>query len=343
MTEASVEEKINRAATAADLVYRQAKRARTGWLDISYALCLGVVDCGALLLAFVAAYFLRASVLPDFGFRLTQIVPLEPYLETPWLILLWPAVFYYEGLYERGLGTWDEQVRIPKGICFGGILAMGATFVAHSAPDYSRAIVIGTCLVAFLTVPTLRIYFRSRILAPSFPIRILLITGERQHQQTQRHIDLLRNLGYHTLKIIAVEGHREEADLRSYVHAETAELGPDEILLNQEGLDEETFRKLLRCVESTGRRVGVLSPFAVFQLRASIRNLDGLILFDLNSGLARPLSRFLKGALDLIGALLFLILFAPLFLIVGILIRLDSPGPVFFSHRRLDYRERPFR
>ena len=92
MTEASVEEKLNRAATAGDLVYRQAKRARTGWLDISYALCLGVVDCVALLLAFVAAYFLRASVLPEFGFRLTQVVPLEPYLETPWLILLWPAV-----------------------------------------------------------------------------------------------------------------------------------------------------------------------------------------------------------------------------------------------------------
>lgn len=44
---------------------------------------------------------------------------------------------------------------------------------------------------------------------------------------------------------------------------------------------------------------------------------------------------FLKRILDLIIASALLILFLPIWLIVPILIKLDSPGPVFFRHRRV--------
>jgi lipopolysaccharide/colanic/teichoic acid biosynthesis glycosyltransferase len=43
----------------------------------------------------------------------------------------------------------------------------------------------------------------------------------------------------------------------------------------------------------------------------------------------------LKRGCDVIGSLLFLIILFPLFVLVAILIKLDSPGPVFFRHRRV--------
>ncbi len=45
--------------------------------------------------------------------------------------------------------------------------------------------------------------------------------------------------------------------------------------------------------------------------------------------------RFLKRAGDFIGALAFIILFSPLFLIISILVRLSSPGPIIYSQRRV--------
>ena len=50
-----------------------------------------------------------------------------------------------------------------------------------------------------------------------------------------------------------------------------------------------------------------------------------------------------KRALDVAGAALGLLLLTPLLLIVAILIRVESPGPVFFAQTRIGRREHPFR
>jgi exopolysaccharide biosynthesis polyprenyl glycosylphosphotransferase len=50
----------------------------------------------------------------------------------------------------------------------------------------------------------------------------------------------------------------------------------------------------------------------------------------------------MKRIFDFTGSLLLLILFSPLFLIVAILIKLTSPGPVFFSQTRVGLNKRQF-
>jgi lipopolysaccharide/colanic/teichoic acid biosynthesis glycosyltransferase len=50
-----------------------------------------------------------------------------------------------------------------------------------------------------------------------------------------------------------------------------------------------------------------------------------------------------KRIIDVLGASLGLVLLAPLFLLVGVLIKLDSPGPIFFIQNRLGKNLRPFR
>ncbi|KQQ48446.1 exopolysaccharide biosynthesis polyprenyl glycosylphosphotransferase [Methylobacterium sp. Leaf125] len=59
----------------------------------------------------------------------------------------------------------------------------------------------------------------------------------------------------------------------------------------------------------------------------------------------RPLQAgelFLKRSLDLTLALVALVLLSPLFLVVAALIKLDSPGPVFFRQRRYGFNQQPF-
>ena len=51
----------------------------------------------------------------------------------------------------------------------------------------------------------------------------------------------------------------------------------------------------------------------------------------------------LKRALDVAGSIAGLILLAPFFLIIPILIRLDSPGPAYFRQTRVGLHGRPFR
>jgi undecaprenyl-phosphate galactose phosphotransferase len=176
-----------------------------------------------------------------------------------------------------------------------------------------------------------------------FPIRIVLFTGGEPRAQLKTQTTVLSKLGYDTLRVVPLKGDHEESTVHGVILDRTLELNPDQIFLQQEDFSGETFRNTLRAAESTGRPVRVFSTLSIFQLRANIRNLDGLILYDLNSGLGRPFSRIVKRTMDVVGAAVLLILLAPLFPILGILIRLDSPGPIFFRHRRLDSRGRIFR
>lgn len=57
---------------------------------------------------------------------------------------------------------------------------------------------------------------------------------------------------------------------------------------------------------------------------------------------AGSLGEMAKRAFDLVAAFLALVFFAPVLIIVGLLIFLDDPGPIFFPHRRIGRGGREF-
>lgn len=68
-------------------------------------------------------------------------------------------------------------------------------------------------------------------------------------------------------------------------------------------------------------------------------------LSENNFGALGPLATLLsfKQAMDWLVALPALVAMLPLFAVVAVAIRIDSPGPVFFVQERMGYRGRPFR
>src|ERR1700724_4336512 len=49
-----------------------------------------------------------------------------------------------------------------------------------------------------------------------------------------------------------------------------------------------------------------------------------------------------KGAVDVLAASAALLLLTPMLIITAVLIKLDSPGPVFFLQRRFGFNQKPF-
>ena len=89
-----------------------------------------------------------------------------------------------------------------------------------------------------------------------------------------------------------------------------------------------------------------LSVYHVRQLRDSLTGRVEIEHLSENAGgLLTPASAYqkVKSAIDLTGAL---VLMVPIGLVIGvlaILIRLDSPGPIFFRQHRIGFRGHPFR
>lgn len=79
-------------------------------------------------------------------------------------------------------------------------------------------------------------------------------------------------------------------------------------------------------------------------LNHSVRDLAGMPTISLNESplTANPTSAVLKSALDRLSALLGLLALAPLLLVVALLIKMSSPGPVLFKQDRHGWNGRVF-
>lgn len=73
------------------------------------------------------------------------------------------------------------------------------------------------------------------------------------------------------------------------------------------------------------------------------RDLSGVLGVEVKHNLLDPRARRIKKAIDLFGVLIGGVLISPILLIIVILIKLDSPGPAFFSHDRVGTGGRRFR
>ena len=83
--------------------------------------------------------------------------------------------------------------------------------------------------------------------------------------------------------------------------------------------------------------------FEVLGTNAQLHTIEGIPLVGLPSTHLSGSSRFLKRLLDVSAATLGLVLLAPIFLVVSVLIKLDSRGPVFFRQIRMGAGDRTFR
>ena len=75
--------------------------------------------------------------------------------------------------------------------------------------------------------------------------------------------------------------------------------------------------------------------FEVLSPGADIHSVEGLPMLGLPPGRLSNSAKLLKRAFDIAGAALGLVILAPLFLILGLAIKLDSRGPTFFRQERV--------
>jgi Undecaprenyl-phosphate galactose phosphotransferase WbaP len=104
--------------------------------------------------------------------------------------------------------------------------------------------------------------------------------------------------------------------------------------------------RLLPLIERYGRSFPHLliipDLFGISSLWVEPKDLTGVLGLEVRQQLLLPGPRFTKFLLETGIAIVFSLLMLPLIAIVAILIKLDSPGPIFYGHRRIGRGGRSF-
>jgi exopolysaccharide biosynthesis polyprenyl glycosylphosphotransferase len=180
-------------------------------------------------------------------------------------------------------------------------------------------------------------------------LRNAIIVGDRSIAlDTAGRLGMRADLGYQVLDFVEVPADAA-ADHGAAVAGRIADwlnAGPvDEVFVvlpldARQGL----IRSVVSLCEEQGVTVRIVSDMITPAMaRARLDEIDGCPVVTIFSGPPDSLSTVAKRAIDVVVSVVALVALAPLFVVLAVLIKLDSPGPVFFVQERVGLNRRRLR
>jgi len=270
---------------------------------------------------------------------------------------------YYDLYRVRGEFSFvDDAARVFKATAIGSLLIVAAAFmyrggVAYRTFSYSRAIFVLDFLLAFASIGLLRAIVRAAQIAIRRRgvnlIPTLIVGRGPEAALCIREMRARPELGYRVIGLVE-NGHVASAgatfegvpivgDLETLPQA-IRESHANEVIISDPNVPGEV---LFDVMIQTGRRRGVEFRIAPTLLNClpSKTEIDQVGSLPMVTLFRSPLSnaaRFVKRSSDLMIATTAAVLLAPLWLLVAVLIKLDSRGPVFYKQERVGMDGRVF-
>lgn len=316
------------------------------WLQIALLL----VDAFLINVAFFLAYWFRYEKQWFREVEEAYYTPFQAYVPTCLLltaILL--VVFLLEGVYtlRRGREWLDEVYMIFRGTVTGI-----ATIIIISL--FYRAQLQSRLIFLYDAVITIGLLSAARLVANAVMARlhrhgigvdrVLVVGAGEAGRAVMRNIVARPELGYKLVGFVDDAPEKAHTDLgRIKALGDTTRISK---ILEKREIDKViitlpwmSHHKILDIAEQCQRQnVEAKIVPDTFQLSLSqvgIDDLDGLPLIGIKETSIRGWNLALKRAIDVVGAILGFLLFWPLMLLIAILIKLDSPGPVLFKQTRV--------
>jgi len=318
-----------------------------------------LLDIALLAVAFLLAYRLDKS-LTSSGFIPPPgriYVMMLAVLEVMTLISFNVARLY---TLKRGVSRVDEFAKLCSSLSVGVVLALAANsfLLGSSRFVYSRQLLLSGWALALVFIAFGRLLYsgligtlrrhgvtaeRAVIVGTGSPARTVFETVRRSP-----------HLGYHVVGFIADDLDRpmDETDMLGLPILGTTDCLPrilraervDEVLIALAGASQARLVNLVdRCADDP---VSITVYPDTFQLitnnELSIGDLGGLPMVQVRTIALRGWNRALKRTLDLLVALTALIFLSPLLLLLALLVKVSSPGPVFLVQERVGRDGRPF-
>jgi len=308
-------------------------------------------------LAFRVAYWIRFEIPMPF-FEIQALISESYYVQLVLVLApLWVLIFAAAGIYKREilLGGTEEYARVFRGTTVGLLLIMAVDFLK---PEFiiARGWVLLAWIFTFLLVATGRFvirrvayalrrkgYFLSRalIVGANAEARVLadqLLSWKTSGLKILGFVSDSTEVGVQLRPGLKVIG--KVVDLDDLV----SEYRVKELILAGGAITQETQLAIFRKF-GISDRVNLRMSLGLYEIITtglSVKEFAYVPLVGVNKVRLTGLDRFVKIALDYAFTVPALILLSPLLLLIGLMVKLVSPGPVLHRRRVMGLNGRQF-
>lgn len=293
---------------------------------------------------------------------LAKFIYLDLILEThqPWVPYIWPtailALIIHTVFRECKLSDFETLLapRVSFGTMVGAVLRsvltlIGILFIFKAAEYYSRGwLIIWTLstIVGLIGVQLLMMRRAQRSLEAGVLRRRIAVIGTSDFVSAIS-LRLREEAPDYSVSSYSLSESDDEETIRSELAQLRSEVSRgfyDQVLVCGPGDHNPIVYRAICALSSCVAELTLCTDLRASNIPiAGQRDIAGLAVRIVKPVPPSERSWILKRSFDLVAAVLGLILLAPLFLIVALLIKLDSPGPVFFRQRRYGKNNSIFR
>lgn len=303
-----------------------------------------VLDAGLFGLALWLTHWLRSEVFQFAVLGGTHEIP--PFDEFIWLFLttifVAPFILETQGFYSRPslnrrrLTLWQ----LFKTCVIAEVLLIVTVFLMKDYPARSVIILFGPVAFAlvYLKEELMRSWMRSKLGQSQSNRQVILVGTAGDAARLQEE---MRKSGSEAVRIAAT------LDLNTARVEELVELlhehSANAVVLNAKHTIFGQVEKAIQACELEGVEAWLLADFFNTQVsQTTLDEFNGRPTLVFRSTPEDSWQKLAKQTLDVLGALLFLTAFSWAFVLVAILIRITSPGPVLFRQTRSGLNGKPF-
>lgn len=298
---------------------------------------------GVLVLSDLAALFVSALVVLVFWSSVNEKLDLENYVTLLPVLLVFVIVYMVTGLYPAiGLSPVDELRRLTLATT-GVFMGLGTlSFYIRNMSQWSRASFALSWLLALLLIPVFRKLVRSLACRQGWWGEPVAIIGFGE--QGQRLYDRLISRPQFGLRpTLALEGSLDEHGAPRVVSLDRkGKLEPASLLDLQTAIlitDEISTELLSKLIDDRWGRFSHLVLIPGDHKMGSVwitpYDIGGTLGLEVHQNLLSRWQQFSKRLLDIFLVIISIPVLIPVFVLLALAIRIDSPGKVFFTQKRV--------
>ncbi|HHO75119.1 MAG TPA: undecaprenyl-phosphate galactose phosphotransferase WbaP [Deltaproteobacteria bacterium] len=299
-------------------------------------------DVVAVILSFALAYYTRA-------WMFVEMIPvLKPMLHGfdlyvgSWAILaLWPVMFAYEGMYPSvGTSYWEETKSVLKGNCVAFLILVLLSFITRTSIQFSRPVMFLAFACSLLALPVMRLMARTFLRRiGQWSREVILVGGSQTVAQVMCNLKKHPDWGFKAKGVVLHESDTNTIGLPmlgTIEHLENVDARASEVIVAMPELARKDLVEIIERASKIAPVVKILPDlYGLASVGVKTHDLDGMLFLEMEDRLALKRNSAAKRAFDLICSVLGLVVLSPFILLVGVVVKLDSKGPVFFGHKRL--------
>ncbi|MBU1878216.1 MAG: sugar transferase, partial [Chloroflexi bacterium] len=309
-----------------------------------------IADAVLINVAFAVAYYARYELHLIREMAAENYIPFSAYpLQEVSLTAILLIVFGLEGLYDRRRpNSWFEDVyTIAKGTFFAIAVMVIVVFMAQPF-FYSRLIFVYTGVLTVILLAGARLIgavIRGQLRRRGVGMTRTLVVGAGEVGRAVMRTAIARpDLGYQVIGFVDDDPEKFTTDLgrfralgSTYDTARVVqEQGIDMVIVTLPWISHRKIMTIMQACERERVRFKLVPD--IFQMSLSqvgVDDIDGIPLIAVKDATIPWWGLAVKRLIDILVSSLGLLLLSPILVTIGLLIKIDSPGPALFRQVRI--------